>query len=158
MSSKFMSPEEFASWSEKPGRTLAEIEAEAINQQAMLNGELLESAEVPFEQYAHAGQDERLMMLEKGAQVWMDEEDQKEAAERANDTDEQVAVQSEFCNAHPNRFPSAANGTLFRDTYIEQWQEANPGLPVFWEIGAMEAVFAALESEGAFEVERKFRE
>jgi hypothetical protein len=154
MSSKFMSPEEFSSWSEKPGRTLAEIEAEAINQQAMLRDELIASSGNTFEEFQAAPQQGRDQMLEKGGEVWIHEDQQQEASEIASDSASQDAILREFCDRHPQHFPSQSNGDLFASEYATAFQEVNPGIPVFWELNAMEAVYDALVTAKAFEVER----
>lgn len=159
MSSKFMSAEDFAEWAEH--HTLQEVEQKVIEQEAQLREELLESSGNTFEEFQAATQQGRDQMLEQGGAAWLAEDEHKEhqaqAAEIAADSDEQRVVQEEFCRRHPSRFPSQSNGDLFTNTYVDQWQEENPGLPVFWEIGAMEAVFAALESQGAFEVSRIYK-
>ena len=52
MSNKFLSVEEFAAWSER--HTPQEVEQMAIEQQAQLRNELLESAGITLEEYQAA--------------------------------------------------------------------------------------------------------
>jgi hypothetical protein len=153
--SKFMSSEEFSEWAER--HTPAEVEQMAIELQDQLVSELRESAGVSREEYEHAGRDEKQMIVESGGQVWLDEAKQTEAAEIAADSAEQDAVLREFCSRHPNHFPSESNGNLFKDEYVAAFQEANPGVPIFWELNAMEVLYSALSESGAFEVERVYK-
>ena len=129
-----------------------------IEQQAQLRDELLEAGGNSLEAYIAAPLDGRAQMEEAGGQVWIEESNRNDAAKMAADSEQQAAVQTEFANRHKKHFPSEANGELFAATYAEAWQEANPGLPIFWEIGAMEALYNALCEQGAFEVERVYKQ
>lgn len=154
MSIKVMTPEEFQEWSEKPGRTLAEVEEMSITQQAFLRDELIASSGNTFEEFQAAPQQGRDQMLEKGGEVWIHEDQQREASEIASDSASQDAILREFCDRHPQHFPSQSNGDLFAAEYATAFEEANPGVPVFWELNAMEVLYDALVAAKAFEVER----
>jgi len=86
--STFMTSEEFSEWAAT--HSPQEVEQMAIEQQAMLRDELLESAGLPGPQehlsweadefQAATGQG-REQMLEKGAEVWLDEAAEQQEAE-----------------------------------------------------------------------------
>ena len=152
---KFLTVEEFSDWAAK--HSSAEVEQAAIEQQAMLRGELLESAGVSLEQYQEAPRDGRAMTEQAGGEVWIHEDQQREASEIAGDSTEQDAVLREFCDRHPQHFPSQSNGDLFATEYATAFQEANPGVPVFWELNAMEVLYSGMVAAGAFEVERVYK-
>ena len=159
MSIKVMTPEEFQEWSEKPGRTLAEVEEMSITQQALLRDELLASSGNTLDEYQSAPRDGQQMMMEEGAQVWIDEDAEREASAVAADSAEQAEIQTQFITNHPQHFPSEVNGQIFLDAYVEAFREVHPKIThVFWDLPAMEAVYNGLVAAGAFEVERKFRE
>src|SRR5260370_21049881 len=109
----FLSSEEVEAWSSKPGRSVEEIEIKAIELQAQLRDELLASSGNTLDEYQAAPRDGRQMMEEAGGEVWIQEDQQREASEIAADSDAQDAILREFCSRHPNHFPSQSNGDLF---------------------------------------------
>jgi hypothetical protein len=154
--SKFMNAVDFAEWASC--HTAAETEQRAIELQSQLREELLDSGGNTLDEYAMAPRDGRQMMEEAGGQVWITEEANREAAETAA-SDEQADIQQRLCDLHPQHFPSAMNGQMFLDAYVEQFREAHPDIThVFWDFDAMEAVYQGLLASGAFEVERVYKQ
>lgn len=79
--SKPMTAEEFASWAER--HTPEQVLGRSIELQNELVTDLAASAGVDSEEYERAGLEERQMIVEAGGQVWLAEQAECEAAERA---------------------------------------------------------------------------
>lgn len=155
--SKFMDPQEFEEWAAKPGRTIEEIEAKAIELQGAVRDVTLEAAGVDLEDFQRAPRDARAMIEDEAAEIMEHNQNFDVAVERASDEEEQAEVQTELANRHPEHFPSETNGNIFAEAYSQIWEEEHPGIPPFWEINAMETLYEALVAQHAFPVTRVFQ-
>ncbi len=153
----FMSSDEFETWAAKPGRTAEEIRERATELEVQLHHELVESSGHTVAEYESSSQDRRDQMLEQGAEAWINQANQQEAADIAADEDGQREAQSQLCGLFSSIFPSETNGQLFAERYAEYWAEANPNLPIYWEIGAMKALAEAMIAAGEFPVTRVYK-